>query len=165
MSLSTPVSKEQENEAMWAITRTGWLRSGKIKRDLRNPGLWCDILVTGSGCGLHGHGALYFFCLNEYTQQDKMSFHMHTSLQDCFRNMTVTSVFLPQLVHSSYLNQTEHLWDDVEFVDSRMNASLRSQQGPTLPEERLQHLVESMLPWNGKRSSHSTSLNTYGCIV
>ncbi len=65
MSLSTPVSKEQENEVMWAITRTG---CGKIKRDLRNPGLWCDILVTG--CGLYSHGALFF----GYTQQDKCRF-------------------------------------------------------------------------------------------
>lgn len=94
--LSTPVSKEQENEATRAITRTGRLRRRGIKHNVRNPRfvMWHTGDSQRRGRGLHGHSVCFFYW-NGHTQQDKMLFHMHRSLQDCFRKATVDLSFPP----------------------------------------------------------------------
>lgn len=101
-------------------------------------GIQPDAHEAASGVTLH--------YLNEHVREDKMPFHSQTWLRDFFLAAALTSLFLPELSRSSYLNRAEHLWDDVDRVDSGMNVSLWYQHGRKLPKDCLQHLVESELP-------------------
>lgn len=62
----------------------GMTEGRKNKAQSEKSWFWCGALVTRSRCGLHGHSVLF-------VQIDMcMSFHMHTLLLDCSRNMTIS---------------------------------------------------------------------------
>lgn len=116
--------------------------------------LQCDVLQGQDGAFV----VTVHFYLFKWIH--KMPFHMHTSL-----SRSVLFIYLSQFFFLS--SRSCHISTKQSTFGMMWNVLIGAwmhhygvSMDPNLPEERLQHLVESMLPWNGKRSSDSTSLNT-----